>query len=320
MSKSSPLPPFTPKMLENLRKAANDGDVETQYRLGMFYLNGTGDDKNLEEAEKFFRLAAKQGDEKAQFGLLSLGSRYETGKEVVENLPKAVELYREVADQGNAWAQANLGFCYDTGKGVEKNPAEAARFYQLAADQGDARAQYNLGLFYLNERNGVWKDTTKGILLVCQAANQGFTIAKSLLNLGGRDRGKLDIDKKYKNNSKLNKSEIIEIITAMSEGSRIKNKNSKLIGEIVEISLKKTTPEEMMTLKDLNEIQEILAEKGGGNSESYRMIEGFKKKMIEGSKQKGEPSTSPAITAIINPVQENSSHKENPLHSGGGRK
>ena len=53
---------------------------------------------------------------------------------------EAVRYFRLAADQGDARAQCNLGNCYQTGDGVPKDMKEAVRYYRLAADQNFAQA------------------------------------------------------------------------------------------------------------------------------------------------------------------------------------
>jgi TPR repeat protein len=73
---------------------------------------------------------------------------YDTGAGVPEDDAEAVKWYRLAADQGNAKAQYNLGFMYDTGGGVPEDDTEAVKWYRLAADQGHTGAQLNLGVMY----------------------------------------------------------------------------------------------------------------------------------------------------------------------------
>jgi len=94
---------------------------------------------------KWYRLAAEQGDARAQF---NLGVMYAFGEGVPENDAEAVKWYRLAAEQGNAGAQSRLGLMYDDGEGVPENDAEAVKWYRLAAEQGNASAQFNLGVMY----------------------------------------------------------------------------------------------------------------------------------------------------------------------------
>ena len=49
-----------------LDEAADGGDAEAQFALGLLNLLGRGVDRNLGEALKLFRLAAEQGDAQAE--------------------------------------------------------------------------------------------------------------------------------------------------------------------------------------------------------------------------------------------------------------
>ena len=85
------------------------------------------------EAVRWYRLAADQGDANAQY---NLGLKYASGEGVPEDDAEAVRWYRLAADQGLAIAQNNLGLMYASGEGVPEDDAEAVRWYRLAADQG----------------------------------------------------------------------------------------------------------------------------------------------------------------------------------------
>jgi len=67
------------------------------------------------------------------------------GRGVPQNYAEAMKWYRLAADQGQARAQSGLGGMYASGQGVPKNDAEAIKWFRLAANQGNATAQVNLG-------------------------------------------------------------------------------------------------------------------------------------------------------------------------------
>ena len=56
--------------LDTVRQAADQGDAEAQYNLGVIYNNGEGVPKDDAEAVRWFQLAAEQGYAKAQFELV----------------------------------------------------------------------------------------------------------------------------------------------------------------------------------------------------------------------------------------------------------
>jgi uncharacterized protein len=70
---------------------------------------------------------------------------------------EAVRLYRLAAEQGNAKAQYNLGVMYAEGLGIPEDYKEAFRLFRLAAEQGDAPAQYLMGLSHY-KGGGVMQD------------------------------------------------------------------------------------------------------------------------------------------------------------------
>jgi len=53
-------------------KAAEQGNAAAKYNLGAMYEEGLGASKDLKEAEKWYGLAAKQGDAEAQKALESI--------------------------------------------------------------------------------------------------------------------------------------------------------------------------------------------------------------------------------------------------------
>ena len=63
--------------VEKYQKAADRGDANAQFHLGLYYANGQGVEKNLTEAAKWYRKAAEQGYAKAQ---CNLGLCYANGQ------------------------------------------------------------------------------------------------------------------------------------------------------------------------------------------------------------------------------------------------
>jgi len=57
------------------------------------------------------------------------------------NYELAFTKFKLAADQGDAKAQFNLGLMYRDGRGVAQNDAEAVRWLKLAAEQGDEGSQ-----------------------------------------------------------------------------------------------------------------------------------------------------------------------------------
>jgi hypothetical protein len=74
--------------------------------------------------------SALKGDADAQF---ELGKNYETGRiGLPKDLNEARRWYRAAADQGDPYAEASLGILYNFGKGVTKDLVEAYMWYEIA--------------------------------------------------------------------------------------------------------------------------------------------------------------------------------------------
>ena len=86
-----------------------------------------------QEALRWWRLAAAQGNADAQF---SLGSWTLFGHGLPQNVQKAAYWFRLAANQGHADAQFQLGALYSTGQGVPKDYVLAYMWVNLGAANG----------------------------------------------------------------------------------------------------------------------------------------------------------------------------------------
>ena len=69
MKKNAARPKITAKLVKQFRLAAEQGEAEAQFHLGLAYYSGQGVEQDLAEAIKWYRLAAEQGDVKAWYQL-----------------------------------------------------------------------------------------------------------------------------------------------------------------------------------------------------------------------------------------------------------
>lgn len=145
--------------LAKLRKGAQEGDADAQYRLGMHY------SQNEREQLRWLKRAAAQGLTEAQ---ISLAEIYATAKDEFA----ASEWYRHAAEQGHSTAQYELAMRYAEGRGVRVDVAQAVHWYRMAAQQDIANAQYQLGVLYANG-NGVQRDDAEAVRWYRKAAERG---------------------------------------------------------------------------------------------------------------------------------------------------
>lgn len=84
--------------LSQLEKAATEGDVQAQVRLGFMFDQGRGVRQDYAVARQWYEKAASQGNASAQF---NLGVMHEIGKSVRQDRAKAKEYYGKACDQGH---------------------------------------------------------------------------------------------------------------------------------------------------------------------------------------------------------------------------
>ena len=157
------------------RKAAEQGDLDSQTALAFLYYSGRdwyrkdfGQDYT--EAMKWWRKAAEQGDADSQ---ACLADGYAERHGVAQDFDsEAAKWYGKAAEQGLASAQHNLGLLYYQGKGVPQSYPHAARWYRRAADQGHILAQTKLAICYY-DGNGVPRDYVEAYKWYNLAGSQG---------------------------------------------------------------------------------------------------------------------------------------------------
>ena len=148
-------------------KSAEQEYVPAQTGMGELYIAGVKDDGPIPhrgDAEKWFRLAAAQGDANAQFWL---GAAYQRGWFGAFDDQEALKWLRKAAAQGLPNAQFRLGQMYEDGEGVPESNPLAASWYRKAADHsptylgGVWEAEVQLAYMY---RDGRLKDKVQAYM------------------------------------------------------------------------------------------------------------------------------------------------------------
>jgi hypothetical protein len=153
--------------------------------LAVLYAKGRGVIKSDQQAVAWYRKAAEQGNADAQF---NLGLMYAAGSGVPADDQQASSWYVKAADQGNAKAQFKLGVVYATGRGVQQNDYDAITWYRKAADQGYAPAEFNLGTMHATGKGAVQDDKEAvlcGARLPSREIRTRNTISASGMTAGG---------------------------------------------------------------------------------------------------------------------------------------
>jgi len=129
-------------------------------------------------------MSAREQYEKGRDYALGIGG-------VKKDLEEAAKWYRLAAERGYVEAQNSLGSCYHFGQGVGKDKKDAAKWYRLAAEQGNGISQYFLGQMY-RDGDGVPQDRDEALKWLRLAAQNDSNIKsvlkgakKEYLEMGG---------------------------------------------------------------------------------------------------------------------------------------
>jgi TPR repeat protein len=135
--------------------------------------------KDYDEALKWFRLGAEQGDASAQ---VRLGLMHEVGRGVNLDILEAVRWYRLAAEKGDKAAHLHLGFMYEIGRGVCRDKVEAVRRYRLAAERDEYDLQEDFEIAELLWNSTLRTEKCEAIFCLCRSsAEHGNARAQTLL-------------------------------------------------------------------------------------------------------------------------------------------
>lgn len=158
------------------KKAAENGHLDATYHFAVCLLNGVGvPTTDAENANRFLRVAADKGHAQSQ---VSLAYNYENGIGSPVNYQLAFHYYQLAATQNNGRALCSLGVLYQEGLGVQANPIMAAQCYQKSAMQDNTIGMYNYAVL-LQEGIGVEKNVAEAARFYQMAGDRGSSDAQS---------------------------------------------------------------------------------------------------------------------------------------------
>ena len=124
---------------------ANQGGADAQFNLALLYYHGIGTPQDTRYAIYWYTKAAQQGHVNAQYRLGTV-YRFGYGEEVVQmNFKKAVYWITKAAEQGHLIAQYNLGHMYEYGDAAPQDYKQALFWYTKAAELGHYFAKKDRG-------------------------------------------------------------------------------------------------------------------------------------------------------------------------------
>ncbi len=161
--------PSDAEALKYFNLAAEQNYDEAVFRLGYYYYNGRGVDRDVEKAKEIWSRPVVKDHPQAQ-SLLAEIVRIDDEKRHAE---EQVNKVREAADGGDAAAQLQMARYLETGTDVVAcDKAKGMEYLRLAADQGVAPAQLLLAQSYDNARFDLAEDDAAALEWYRKAADQ----------------------------------------------------------------------------------------------------------------------------------------------------
>lgn len=217
-----------PDYYKNLAKKAADGDTDSQYELGLEYLNGNNLKQDYSLAIKWIRLAAEKRYPDACY---SLGQIYDYGNGVAKDDAESFKWYLIAAQENHTEARRTLGYAYKYGtNGVKKDLKEAAKWFETIAESyGNKTVMMDLAGIYdelkeYTKAEKLYRESLDGYEPAIPSAAKlafyyynGLGVKKNLEEAYYyfciAKKTKLDVDKKINFSGKLKKDVMTKIET-----------------------------------------------------------------------------------------------------------
>lgn len=160
------------------KKAADQGDANGIYNLGMCYLRGLGMPKNDQKAFDCFRSAAAKEHPAA---INNIGLFFREGRVVAQDLEMSAKWFEKSASYDNAYGLLNFALALQNGEGVAPDEARAAQLLSKSADGGCVEAIDAYGVALWKGR-GVKKDPKAAVRQFLRAAEADYPPAMENLS------------------------------------------------------------------------------------------------------------------------------------------
>ena len=161
--------------LEILKRLADNGNADAQYRVGQMYDFGYGTKVDYEKAKYYYQLVIdKYYFPGAYFNLACIYLENDN------NTNKALELLYKI-ENTYPDAQHLIAKIFHNGINIKRNLSESFKWYLKAANNNVAYSQYMIGKFYENGLGGIKEDIKKAKEWYLKAANNGNKESKEIL-------------------------------------------------------------------------------------------------------------------------------------------
>ncbi len=155
------------------KRAADQGDANGLYNLGMCYMRGYSVEPDAARAKECFLAAAKLNHPEA---INNIGGFYRDGIEMERSPERAAHWFAMSADLGNSYGELNYALALLRGDGVVKDEERAVRMLKSSAQKGNVDAM-NAWAECLHIGRGTAKDVGAAVRLYRKAADRGLAAA-----------------------------------------------------------------------------------------------------------------------------------------------
>lgn len=159
--------------------AAELGNPNAQYELGILYERGDGVPKDLAKAVVFYQKAALNGNQAAQ---MDLGYMYLTGDGVPSDYNAAKQWLSGPANSGVPDAQYALAHMYESGLGYPQNFSNAFSWYLRAARRDHGPSQLAVAEFYVQGK-GIKRNLVRAYAWALLSAANGVEDSPAALEV-----------------------------------------------------------------------------------------------------------------------------------------
>ncbi|PCH63407.1 MAG: hypothetical protein COC09_05985 [Gammaproteobacteria bacterium] len=153
-----------------LKIACGLNSQEGCFKLGKFYSEGKGVEKNFVEAANLYKKAC---DNKLEDGCISLGWAYLKGSGVTQNTTTGRNFLDKSCNDGNDNTCQSLGWAYFKGDGIEHNVKLGEEFLNKSCESKNAETCAGVAYAYEYGTASVSRNTSKAVTFYKKACDLG---------------------------------------------------------------------------------------------------------------------------------------------------
>ncbi len=177
------------KAISMLQKAAENGNPDAQWEMGLMYEFSDKVQKDEAKALSLYRKSAEGG---SAIGLYMVAHCYQHGIAVEEDTTTSDSLYAkayaellQLAPEEDIYVLNFLGSAYFWGDGITADREKAFHYYLISAQKGNPETQYKIGNCY-ETGEGTDKDMNEALQWYHKSAGQGYPDALAALERLGK--------------------------------------------------------------------------------------------------------------------------------------